>query len=31
MAVNMKGKSFLSINDLTLEEMYQIFDLSRTF
>ena len=30
MAVNMKGKSFLSINDLTLEEMYQIFDLSRT-
>ena len=29
MAVNMKGKSFLSINDLTLEEMYQIFDLSR--
>ncbi|MCC6638889.1 MAG: ornithine carbamoyltransferase [Ignavibacteriaceae bacterium] len=30
MAVNMKGKSFLSINDQTLEEMYQIFDLSRT-
>lgn len=30
MAVNMKGKSFLSINDLTLEEMWQIFDLSRT-
>lgn len=30
MAVNMKGKSFLSINDLTLEEMYQVFDLSRT-
>lgn len=30
MAVNMKGKSFLSINDLTLEEMWQIFDLSKT-
>jgi len=30
MALNMKGKSFLSINDLTLEEMWQIFDLSKT-
>ncbi len=30
MAVNMKGKSLISINDLSLEEMYQIFDLSRT-
>ncbi|OQY69962.1 MAG: ornithine carbamoyltransferase, partial [Ignavibacteriales bacterium UTCHB3] len=30
MAVNMKGKSFLSINDLTIEEVYQVFDLART-
>ena len=30
MAVSMKGKSLLSINDLTLEEMYQIFDVSKT-
>ncbi len=30
MAVNMKGKSLISINDLTLEEIYQIFDLSKT-
>ena len=30
MAVNMKGKSLVSINDLTLEEMYQIFDLSQS-
>lgn len=30
MAVNMKGKSLVSIADLTLEEIYQIFDLSKT-
>lgn len=30
MAVNMKGKDIISINDLTQEEMYQIFDLSKT-
>jgi ornithine carbamoyltransferase len=30
MAVNMKGKSLIEINDLSLEEIYQIFDLSRT-
>jgi len=30
MAVSMKGKSLLSINDLTIEEVYQIFDLSKT-
>ncbi len=30
MAVNMKGKSLVSINDLTLEEINQIFDLSKT-
>ncbi len=30
MAVNMKGKSLVSINDLTLEEMYQIFDLAQS-
>lgn len=29
MSVNMKGKSLISINDLSLEEIYQIFDLSR--
>lgn len=29
MSVNMKGKSLISINDLTLEEIYQIFDLSQ--
>lgn len=28
MAVNMKGKSLISIHDLTLEEIWQIFDLS---
>src|SRR3989339_1219030 len=28
MAVNMKGKSLLEINHLSLEEIYQIFDLS---
>ena len=30
MAVNMQGKSLISINDLSVEEIYQIFDLSRT-
>ena len=30
MAVNMKGKSLISINELSLEEMYQIFDLSKS-
>jgi ornithine carbamoyltransferase len=30
MAVNMKGKNLISINDLSLEEIYQIFDLSKT-
>ncbi len=30
MAVNMKGKSLISINDLTLEEIYQVFDLSKS-
>lgn len=30
MAVNMKGRSLVSLNDLTLEEFYQIFDLTRT-
>ncbi len=29
MAINMKGKSLVSINDLSLEEIYQIFDLSK--
>ncbi len=28
MAVNMKGKSLVSINDLSLEEIWQIFELS---
>lgn len=28
MAINMKGKSLISINDLTHEEIWQIFDLS---
>lgn len=28
MAVNMKGKSLISIHDLTLEEVWQIFELS---
>lgn len=28
MAVNMKGKSLISINDLTIEEVWQIFELS---
>ncbi|MDR3611781.1 MAG: ornithine carbamoyltransferase, partial [Ignavibacteriaceae bacterium] len=30
MAINMKGKSLIEINQLSLEEIYQIFDLSRT-
>ena len=30
MSVNMKGKSLISINDLSLEEIYQVFDLSKT-
>lgn len=30
MAVNMNGKDLISINDLTLEEIYQIFDVSKT-
>jgi len=30
MAVNMKGKSLISINDLTVEEIYQIFEVSKT-
>jgi ornithine carbamoyltransferase len=30
MAINMKGKSLVSINDLSLEEIYQIFDVSKT-
>jgi len=28
MAVNMKGKDLISINDLTHEEIWQIFELS---
>lgn len=30
MAINMKGKSIIDIHQLTLEEVYQIFDLSAT-
>lgn len=30
MAISMKGKSLISINDLTIEEMYEIFDVSKT-
>jgi ornithine carbamoyltransferase len=30
MAVNMKGKSLVSIHDLTLEEVYEIFDVSKS-
>ncbi|MGK9477584.1 ornithine carbamoyltransferase [Melioribacter sp. OK-6-Me] len=30
MAINMKGKDLISINDLTVEEIYQIFDLSKS-
>lgn len=29
MSINMKGKSLISINDLSLEEIYQIFELSK--
>ncbi|MGA7838703.1 MAG: ornithine carbamoyltransferase [Ignavibacteriaceae bacterium] len=29
MSVNMKGKSLISINDLSLEEIYQVFELSK--
>jgi ornithine carbamoyltransferase len=30
MAINMKGKDLISIHDLTLEEVYQIFKVSKT-
>lgn len=30
MAVNMKGKDLISINDLSIEEIYQIFELSQS-
>ena len=30
MAVNMKGKDIISISDLTLEEIYEIFDVSKS-
>jgi ornithine carbamoyltransferase len=30
MAVNMKGKSLISIHDLTLEEVYEIFDVTKS-
>ena len=30
MAVNMKGKDLISIADLTLEEIYEIFDVSKS-
>lgn len=30
MAVNMKGKDLISINDLSVEEVYEIFELSQT-
>jgi hypothetical protein len=30
MAVNMKGKDLISIADLSLEEVYEIFDVSKT-
>jgi ornithine carbamoyltransferase len=30
MAINMKGKDLISINDLSVEETYQIFELSQT-
>jgi ornithine carbamoyltransferase len=29
MSVNMKGKSLISINDLSIEEVYQIFELAK--
>jgi ornithine carbamoyltransferase len=30
MAINMKGKDLISIHDLTIEEIYQIFDVSKS-
>ena len=30
MAVNMKGKDLISIADLTVEEIYEIFDVSKS-
>ncbi|MFH0734493.1 MAG: ornithine carbamoyltransferase [bacterium] len=30
MAINMKGKDLISINDLTIEEIYEIFDVAKT-
>jgi ornithine carbamoyltransferase len=30
MSIKMKGKSLISINELTLEEIYQIFDLAKS-
>lgn len=30
MAVNMKGKDLISIADLTLEEIYEIFDVAHS-
>ena len=30
MAVNMKGKDLISIADLTVEEIYEIFDMSKS-
>lgn len=30
MAVNMKGKSLISIHDLTIEEVYEIFDVAKS-
>jgi ornithine carbamoyltransferase len=30
MAINMKGKDLISISDLSLEEIYQIFDVSKS-
>ena len=30
MAINMKGKDLISIADLTLEEIYEIFDVSKS-
>jgi ornithine carbamoyltransferase len=30
MAINMKGKNLISIADLSIEEIYQIFDVSKS-
>ena len=30
MAINMKGKDLISIADLKLEEIYEIFDVSKS-